>query len=86
MAASRLSEQDREHVLANLRASSRWLSLLSTRLSEAGEREAARLTGAARLNIDAVCRCLSGDRQQGLPRRPSPAGPAERPAGRAGTE
>ena len=56
--AERLTAEDKEHVLANLQASSRWLALLSTRLADAGEREAARLTGAARLNIDAVCRRL----------------------------
>jgi len=55
MAGDRLTAEDREHVLANLRASSRWLSLLSTRLAEGGEREAARLTEQARADIDRVC-------------------------------
>ncbi len=57
--ADRLTAEDREHIRANLQASSRWLALLTTRLSEAGERDAARLTGAARLNLDAVCKRLS---------------------------
>lgn len=55
----RLTAEDREHVLANLQASSRWLALLSTRLAEAGERDAARLTEQARADIDRVCRRLA---------------------------
>ena len=56
--ADRLSFEDREHIVANLRASSRWLSLLSTRLGEGGERDAARLTVQARRDLDPVCKRL----------------------------
>ena len=54
-------------LVANLSASARWLSLLSARLAEQTEPEAAGLVEQARADLDAVCTRLSDDRQQGLP-------------------
>ena len=54
-----LTDADREHLTANLRASARWLGLLSTRLKEGGEYEAARLAERARADIGKVCQRLS---------------------------
>ena len=46
---------DRAHVVQHLEAASRWLELLSSRLADGGEAEAAALTDAAWADIDAVC-------------------------------
>jgi hypothetical protein len=42
-------------VLGHLQASGHWLELLSGRLADGGETEAAELVNAARQDIDAVC-------------------------------
>ena len=64
---ARLSGRDRTVLVANLSASARWLSLLSTRLAEQAEPEAARLVEQARADLDAVLHAA---------RRRPPAGPA----------
>jgi len=55
---ARLADADRDLMVAHLAASSRYLALLSTRLAEGAEPEAAALVDAARADIDAVCRRL----------------------------
>jgi hypothetical protein len=50
-----LSAADRAHVVQHLEAASRWLELLSSRLADGGEAEAAALTDAAWADINAVC-------------------------------
>ncbi len=53
-----LADAERAHVVQHLAASSRWLELLSARLADGGEPEAAALVSTAAADIDAVCRRL----------------------------
>jgi hypothetical protein len=55
-----LSAEDRAEVVQHLQASGRWLGLLSARLAEGGEPEAAALAEGARADLDEVCERLAG--------------------------
>ena len=71
-----LSAADRAHVVQHLEAASRWLELLSSRLADGGEAEAAALTDAAWADIDAVCARLRTT--SGLPVDPHGASTPQR--------